>query len=76
MWSARADPSALFGISHDPAICEGLIAYAHHQSQVFASLRRRCHSIWNGLEKVDNQVTEPISVTSEEALLELQGDDV
>ena len=51
MWSARACPSSLLSLSRDPAISEGISAYAHHQSHVFASLHHRCQLIWNGLEK-------------------------
>ena len=76
MWSARADPSVVLFISKEPAIREGLSAYAHYQSHVFDALRNRFHSIWNGLEKAGNPDIEPIPVVSDNALMELMGDDI
>lgn len=78
-WMARGSSSYMVSHSiksNDPCFLEGLAAYANHQSHTFSSLHRRFDSIWNGLEKEDNPITEPVSVTSEETLLELQGGDV
>jgi hypothetical protein len=76
MWASRGGPSSLITLSRDPIICEGLTAYADYQSHIFGSLHRHFNLIWNGLEKGDNPITEPVSVVSEEALLELQGGDI
>lgn len=75
-WAARGGPSSLLLLSCDPIIREGLTAYAEYQSHTFSSLRRRFHSLWSGLQKEDDPLTEPVSVASEEALLELQGGDI
>ena len=76
MWAAHGCPSTLITLSRDPILCEGLTAYADHQSHIFASLHRRFRLIWDGLEKGDKPIAEPASVASEEALLELQGGDI
>lgn len=76
MWSSRGCSSSLTNLSRDPAISEGIGAYAHRQSHVFASLRHRFHSIWNGLEKAGSPVVEPTPVVSEDALMELPGGDI
>lgn len=76
MWNTRSSPSSLHGLSEDPAVREGIVAYAHHQSHVYASLARRFRSIWNGIEKVEDPATEPTPVASEDAVMELPGDDI
>ena len=76
MWIGRGGPSTLILLSRDPNICEGLTAYANRRSHTFASLHHRFHSMWNGLEKGDNPVTENVPAVSEEALMELEGGDI
>ena len=76
MWSTRASPSSLVVPSKDPAIREGISAYAHYQSHVFASIQHRYHSIWNGVEKAGDPATEPTSIVLEKALVQLLGDDI
>lgn len=76
MWEGRGCASSLVCLSRDPVVSEGLTAYAEYQSHVFRSLHDRFKLIWDGLEKEDNPITEPVSVASEETLLGLQGDDL
>ena len=76
VWSARGCPSSLVVLSRDPAVREGITAYTEHQSHVFASLHDRFHSIWNGLEKAGNPVSEPTPIVSEDALMKLPGGDI
>ena len=76
MWSARGSPSVLVTLSRDPAIREGITAYAERQSHVFTSLRQRFDSVWNGLEKAGCPITEPTPVVSEDVLMELPGGDI
>ena len=76
IWNGRGSPCNLVGLSKDPAICEGITAYAERRSHVFASLHRRFHSIWNGLEGGGNPATESTPVVSEDTLMELPGGDI
>ena len=76
LWTARGAPSNLVLLSKDPIVREGLTAYADYQSHIFASLRRRFHLIWSGLENGDGPVTEAVPTVSDEALMELQGGDI
>ena len=76
MWSTRACPSSLVVLSKDPAVREGIGAYAHYQSHIFASIQSRYRSIWSGVEKAGNPAAEPAPVVSDDALVELLGDDI
>lgn len=76
MWNERGGPSTLVTLSRDPIISEGITAYAEYQAHIFTSLHRRFESIWSGLEKGDDPITESVPVVSEEALSELQGGDI
>jgi len=76
MWSSLGAPSNLVVLSQDPIVREGITAYAMYQSHIFTSLHHRFQSMWSGLEKEGDLITEPMPVVSEEALLELQGDDI
>lgn len=76
VWGERGGSSSLIDLSRDPIVCEGLTAYTNYQSHLLASLHLHFHSIWSGFEKEEDPVVEPISVVSEEALLELPGGDI
>ena len=76
LWTTRGAPSNLVLLSKDPIVREGLTAYADYQSHIFASLRRRFHLIWSGLENGDGPVTEAVPTISDEALMELQGGNI
>ena len=75
VWEGRASSTTQVVLSNDPAIRDGMSAYAQYQSHVFSSLHHLFRSLWSGLENAETPPTEPTPIMSEDALMELLGGD-